>query len=124
MTSPIPEAPETPEVNASGSGVIAIEAIRLEKSFGNAAVLRGLDMTVRDGEVVAIDAGPTITLYEVQLSPGTKVAAINGVASDLFHPGRSRAHRWHSFNRFRCASALVIMRAGCPPRRSQCAWAW
>lgn len=39
---------------APTSGVIAIEANRLEKSFGNAAVLRGLDMTIRDGEVVAI----------------------------------------------------------------------
>lgn len=33
---------------------VAIEAIGVEKSFGSAAVLRGLDMSVRDGEVVAI----------------------------------------------------------------------
>ena len=38
----------------AATGVVAIEATRLEKSFGNAAVLRGLDMKVRDGEVVAI----------------------------------------------------------------------
>ncbi len=36
-----------------------------------------------DAEVVAIDAGPVITLYEVQLAPGTKVAAVNNVASDI-----------------------------------------
>lgn len=36
-----------------------------------------------DAEVVAIDAGPVITLYEVQLAPGTKVAAVNNVASDV-----------------------------------------
>jgi heme ABC exporter ATP-binding subunit CcmA len=34
--------------------VLAVEAVGLEKSFGNSAVLRGLDMTVRDGEAVAI----------------------------------------------------------------------
>ncbi|HCV28756.1 MAG TPA: ABC transporter ATP-binding protein [Dehalococcoidia bacterium] len=50
MTSSTQEAP----ARDSGSGVLAIEAVRLEKSFGNAAVLRGLDMTVRDGEVVAV----------------------------------------------------------------------
>jgi len=45
---------ETPEVQTKGTLAPAIEATRVEKSFGNAAVLRGLDMTVRDGEVVAI----------------------------------------------------------------------
>ena len=34
-------------------------------------------------EVVAIDAGPVITLYEVRLAPGTKVNSINTIASDL-----------------------------------------
>ena len=38
----------------TGSAVLAVEAIGLEKSFGNAAVLRGLDMKVRDGEAVTI----------------------------------------------------------------------
>ncbi len=54
MISPTHDAPEILDPGAHPSGVIAIEASRLEKSFGNAAVLRGLDMTVRDGEVVAI----------------------------------------------------------------------
>ena len=50
MTTPTQQAPEV-----QTKGVLAlIEVTRVEKSFGNAAVLRGLDMTVRDGEVVAI----------------------------------------------------------------------
>ena len=35
------------------------------------------------GEVVSIEAGPTITLYSIELAPGTKVSNITGVASDL-----------------------------------------
>jgi len=50
MTTPTQQGPEI-----QTNGVLAlIEVTRVEKSFGNAAVLRGLDMTVRDGEVVAI----------------------------------------------------------------------
>ncbi len=36
-----------------------------------------------DGEVVGIDTGPVITLYEVRLAPGTKVSRVNTVASDV-----------------------------------------
>ncbi len=36
-----------------------------------------------EGEVVGIDSGPVITLYELRLAPGTKVSAINRVSSDL-----------------------------------------
>jgi len=36
-----------------------------------------------EGEVVGIDSGPVITLYEVRLAPGTKVSRINAIASDL-----------------------------------------
>jgi len=36
-----------------------------------------------DGKVVEIDSGPVITLYEVQLVPGTKVAAITSIQSDI-----------------------------------------
>ncbi len=36
-----------------------------------------------DGEVVDIESGPVITLYHVKLAPGTKVAAINAISSDL-----------------------------------------
>lgn len=35
------------------------------------------------GEVVGIDSGPVITLFEVRLAPGTKVSAISAVDSDL-----------------------------------------
>jgi len=36
-----------------------------------------------DGEVVGIDTGPVITLFEVRLAPGTKVAKISAVSSDI-----------------------------------------
>ncbi|MEM8781589.1 MAG: DNA translocase FtsK 4TM domain-containing protein [Planctomycetota bacterium] len=36
-----------------------------------------------DGTVVNIDSGPVITLFEVRLAPGTKVARINAVDSDI-----------------------------------------
>jgi S-DNA-T family DNA segregation ATPase FtsK/SpoIIIE len=36
-----------------------------------------------DGEVVGIDSGPVITLYEVRLAPGTKVSQLNNISSDL-----------------------------------------
>ncbi|MFG0256447.1 MAG: DNA translocase FtsK [Phycisphaerales bacterium JB043] len=36
-----------------------------------------------DGEVVGIDSGPVITLYEVRLAPGTKVSRMSAVSSDL-----------------------------------------
>ncbi len=44
-----------------------------------------------DGEVVGIESGPAVTLYSVQLVPGTKVAKIQAVASDL-----ARALRAHN----------------------------
>ncbi len=36
-----------------------------------------------DGEVVGVDSGPVITLYEVRLAPGTKVSALTSVSSDI-----------------------------------------
>jgi S-DNA-T family DNA segregation ATPase FtsK/SpoIIIE len=36
-----------------------------------------------DGEVVGIDSGPVITLFEVRLAAGTKVSTLNTVSSDL-----------------------------------------
>jgi S-DNA-T family DNA segregation ATPase FtsK/SpoIIIE len=36
-----------------------------------------------DAEVTGIDTGPTVTLYSVQLAPGTRVARINTIANDL-----------------------------------------
>jgi S-DNA-T family DNA segregation ATPase FtsK/SpoIIIE len=35
------------------------------------------------GEVVGIDSGPVITLFEVRLAPGTKVAQLSAISSDL-----------------------------------------
>jgi len=36
-----------------------------------------------EGEVVGIDSGPVITLFEVRLAPGTKVARLSTISSDL-----------------------------------------
>jgi DNA segregation ATPase FtsK/SpoIIIE, S-DNA-T family len=36
-----------------------------------------------DGSVVGIESGPVITLYDVALAPGTKVAQLTAVASDI-----------------------------------------
>ncbi|MDP6601176.1 MAG: DNA translocase FtsK, partial [Phycisphaerales bacterium] len=36
-----------------------------------------------DAEVAGIEAGPAITLYSIDLAPGTKVSSINAIASDL-----------------------------------------
>jgi S-DNA-T family DNA segregation ATPase FtsK/SpoIIIE len=36
-----------------------------------------------DGEVVGIESGPVITMYEVRLAPGTKVAQVTAVDSDI-----------------------------------------
>ncbi|MEZ6164858.1 MAG: DNA translocase FtsK [Phycisphaerales bacterium] len=36
-----------------------------------------------NGEVVDIESGPAITLYHIKLAPGTKVAQINAIESDL-----------------------------------------
>ncbi|MGE0301821.1 MAG: DNA translocase FtsK [Phycisphaerales bacterium] len=36
-----------------------------------------------DGEVVGMESGPVITLYEVRLAPGTKVSSLSAVSSDL-----------------------------------------
>ncbi|MEX0741555.1 MAG: DNA translocase FtsK, partial [Phycisphaeraceae bacterium] len=44
---------------------------------------RALQTYKIDAEVVGIDAGPVITLYEVKLAPGTKVSQINAISSDV-----------------------------------------
>jgi len=36
-----------------------------------------------DGEVVGVESGPVITMYELKLAAGTKVAALSALASDL-----------------------------------------
>ena len=42
-----------------------------------------LQMYGVNAEVVGIEAGPTITLYSIDLAPGTKVSSVNTIASDL-----------------------------------------
>ena len=36
-----------------------------------------------EGEVVGIDSGPVISLYEIRLAPGTKVSQVSAISSDL-----------------------------------------
>jgi len=43
-----------------------------------------------EGEVVGIESGPSVTLYSVQLVPGTKVAKISAVSSDIARNLRSQ----------------------------------
>ncbi|MEO0965771.1 MAG: DNA translocase FtsK 4TM domain-containing protein [Planctomycetota bacterium] len=43
-----------------------------------------------EGEVVGIDSGPTITLFDVRLAPGTKVARLNAVSPDLARAMRAQ----------------------------------
>jgi len=47
------------------------------------ALHRALKEFKIEGDVVGMDSGPVITLYEVRLAPGTKVAALAAVSSDL-----------------------------------------
>jgi S-DNA-T family DNA segregation ATPase FtsK/SpoIIIE len=42
-----------------------------------------LQMYGIDGEVAGIEAGPTITLFSIELAPGTKVASLSSLASDI-----------------------------------------
>ncbi len=42
-----------------------------------------LRMYQLDGEVVGIESGPVVTLYSVELAPGTRVARLETVAKDL-----------------------------------------
>ncbi len=49
-----------------------------------AAALEGALRQYRiDGEVVGIESGPVITLYDVRLAPGTKVAQIEAISKDV-----------------------------------------
>ncbi|MCA9291469.1 MAG: DNA translocase FtsK, partial [Phycisphaerales bacterium] len=48
-----------------------------------AALEQALKQYRIDGSVEGIESGPVITLYHVRLAPGTKVANLNAVSSDL-----------------------------------------
>jgi S-DNA-T family DNA segregation ATPase FtsK/SpoIIIE len=67
---------EDPESNFSDAQmrIVREQAVSLESALQQYNI---------DGEVVGIDSGPVITLFEVRLALGTKVARINAVASDL-----------------------------------------
>ncbi|MFN0010502.1 MAG: DNA translocase FtsK 4TM domain-containing protein [Phycisphaerales bacterium] len=67
---------EEPEVNFTQTmeAYVREQATALEKSLKEYRI---------DGEVVGIESGPVITLYEIRLAPGTKVSALGAVASDL-----------------------------------------
>jgi len=67
---------EEPEMNFSQT----MEAFVREQAE---ALERALNEYKIDGEVVGVESGPVITLYEVRLAPGTKVAALQAIASDL-----------------------------------------
>lgn len=46
-----------------------------------------------DGEVAGIESGPTVTLYSVQLAPGTKVARVSAISKDLARALRAQSIR-------------------------------
>ncbi len=67
---------ENPEENFSATleGYVREQATALESAMRQYGI---------DGSVVGIESGPVITMYDVKLSPGTKVAAISAVSSDI-----------------------------------------
>jgi S-DNA-T family DNA segregation ATPase FtsK/SpoIIIE len=67
---------EDPEGNYSSKmeAVVRKQAEQLEEALATYSI---------GGEVVAIESGPVVTLYSVQLDPGTKVAKVQAVASDV-----------------------------------------
>ncbi|MHC4429944.1 MAG: DNA translocase FtsK, partial [Planctomycetota bacterium] len=75
---------EDPETNYSArmEAFVRKQARQLEEA---------LETYLIDGEVTAIESGPVVTLYSVELAPGTKVAKIQSVASDV-----ARALRAHN----------------------------
>jgi S-DNA-T family DNA segregation ATPase FtsK/SpoIIIE len=67
---------EEPEANFSAR----LEGIVREQAEALEAALRQYKI---EGEVVGIESGPVITLYDVRLAPGTKVAQLTAVSSDV-----------------------------------------
>ncbi len=67
------EEPEG-DFNEEMAEIVRNQAVQLESALKQYKI---------DGEVVGIDSGPVITLFEVRLAPGTKVAKLSGVESDL-----------------------------------------
>ncbi len=67
---------EEPESNFTQEmeRIVREQAVALESALSEFRI---------EGEVVGIDSGPVITLFEVRLAPGTKVNRIQAVASDV-----------------------------------------
>ncbi|MEM6333679.1 MAG: DNA translocase FtsK 4TM domain-containing protein [Planctomycetota bacterium] len=72
-----PEGEFTDEMDA----LVREQAVELESALRQYRI---------QGEVVGIDSGPTITLFDVRLAPGTKVARLNAVAPDLARAMRAQ----------------------------------
>ncbi|MCP3902882.1 MAG: DNA translocase FtsK [Planctomycetes bacterium] len=73
---PTLELLENPEHNFSEKmeAIVRRQAEQLEEALNTYGI---------DAEVVGIESGPAVTLYSVQLAPGTKVAKISAISSDL-----------------------------------------
>ena len=67
------EEPER-DFTAEQEAIVRDQAVKLESAMQQYNI---------QGEVVGIDSGPVITLFEVRLAPGTKVSRLNGVSTDL-----------------------------------------
>ena len=67
---------EEPETNFTHEHerIVRDQAVALESALQEYRI---------EGEVVGIDSGPVIALYEVRLAPGTKVSRVTAIASDL-----------------------------------------
>jgi len=67
---------EEPEGNftAEIEQIVRDQAVQLESALQQYKI---------EGEVVGIDSGPVITMFEVRLAPGTKVSRLSAVDSDL-----------------------------------------
>ena len=67
---------EEPESNftAEMEQIVRDQAVELESALQQYKI---------EGEVVGIDSGPVITMFEVRLAPGTKVSRLSAVDSDL-----------------------------------------
>ncbi|MEM1354415.1 MAG: DNA translocase FtsK 4TM domain-containing protein [Planctomycetota bacterium] len=62
------------DFTAEQEAIVRDQAVQLESAMQQYNI---------QGEVVGIDSGPVITLFEARLAPGTKAARLSGVATDL-----------------------------------------
>ncbi|MCA9271712.1 MAG: DNA translocase FtsK 4TM domain-containing protein [Phycisphaerales bacterium] len=67
---------EEPDNNFTGT----LESLVREQAEALEAALQEFRIA---GEVVGIESGPVITLYDVRLAPGTKVSRLTSISSDL-----------------------------------------